>query len=351
MQFYLVLLFASFMLFVFNHDRHTIIVSNKISYALFAGLLVLLAGFRYGIESDYWSYYNIFHHVNDPGIRWRFEGGFIFFIEQYKRFISENYNSFVFVTAVLFVSLKCAVFSKLRNPFFALFIYLANFYILLEYNAIRAGIASGFILWAAWCAIQQKKRRSILFFVTACSFHISSVIFLPCYFLIYKKYALKIKTVITLIVCFLVFRLVLFDSFISAVQMIAEKVSLVSLGIALGYIKNDTGLALQAGLARRFVILALFIILNNKKRIENIWFNLYFASVLIYIVFLGSDIVQTRLSSVLEVFMIPMFADTRFRLNSRGWYAALALSALLFALHITILRNGNAAPYQTYLPL
>jgi hypothetical protein len=340
-------LFSSFILYLAGFDKNLRVIGNKIVFFMFMFALLCFAGFRYGIEADYWSYYVIFHKAEwQQGL----DIGFKFLIDTYQLF-SNSFNGFVFFIAVLSIALKTLYFSKLKHSFLGAAIYVSLFYIALEYNTIRQGLALSILLFSADFAIQRKRLPFIISVLIASCLHTSSMIFIFAYFICGQNSIITIKKTAYIIVCALCVRLFLFSHMVDSLLQIIGMLNIPELRLAQLriYLHAQSESIFTIGFFRRIVILALFIFLNNKRRINNRYFPLYLWSCFIYILFMGANPALIRVSSVFEFAMIPMFADTKLKFGYREAYIILCLAAILLFLYITALTNGNAIPYCAWL--
>jgi hypothetical protein len=348
MALYLSFYFGSIFLFICSIDKHLKAISNKIIFFLSIVILLLFAGFRYGIATDYWSYYDIFREKE--GIQ-RIEPGFVFLIRAYKIVtFSGSYNGFVFFIAVLSIVIKYCFFKKLRNPFIALVFYIALFYINLEYNVIRQGLASSLICYAVYCT---KKKDAFLFICLAATIHISSFMFLPLYFLCINKNNEKIfniKTIPIIILFAILFRLFVLRTLLDiAVSLIGIKESSL-INQAVHYFFYSSDFTITMGFIRRFVIIVLFIILNNRYPVNNCYFNIYLVGFFIYMIFMGNDILAHRMCLSFDVFVIPLYANLGIRYTRKNLIVIIILFSMLFVNYWSPLKGeGYALPYQTYL--
>lgn len=110
-----------FLCTVFESERSALklsYISNKIVFFMLAVYLILVAGLRYGIETDYWSYAKIFKSTSENHEVEGIEKGFHSLILFYKNmFSSKNFNGFIFMLAFISVGLKLFYISKLKEPF------------------------------------------------------------------------------------------------------------------------------------------------------------------------------------------------------------------------------------------
>jgi hypothetical protein len=309
-------------------------------------LLLFIAGIRYGIATDYWGYYELFS--KGKGLE-RIEPGFIFLIKAYKAvFFSNSYNGFVFLVAFLSIIIKYLFFKKLRNPFFALVFYVSLFYISLEYNVIRHGLASSIIFHA----VDSSKKKNIFLFsffvILASTIHISSLVFLPLYYLCIKKSITKVKTVIIVVLLAIFIRLFLLDFLLDIIVFaLGTKVSAMTNQLIAYLISSD--LTITFGFVRRMVIIFVFLIINNENQVNNCFFNLYLVGFFSYMLFMGNDILAHRICLSFDVFVVPLFADLKIKYIRKNVIAIIILLIILFLTYWSPLKNGYALPYQTYL--
>jgi hypothetical protein len=354
MLFYLILFFVPLAFFFFKFDRNTVIIGNKIVFWEISVALLLFAAFRYGIETDYWSYYAIFNKTRSIRSDTVIDPGFKSLIIFYKIIFSrQSYNGFVFFIALLSVGLKYLYFKELKNPFLALAIYVALFYINLEYNVIRQGLALALILIAGNYAMKRRLCPFLIFYFMAGTIHAATWLAIIVYPLCAKRHPLTLFSVGMVIFTVVLIRFVFFNKFLVLANSLAGTLKQPYLydvmERAYGYLRDET--LLSVGFLRRIVVILLFVLLNNKKTINNGYFILYLIGVCLYTLFMGNVVLSTRLSLTFEVFMIPMFADLPLKLNSRNLFCVSVLVLLLFALHIYALTHGGAIPYRSYLPV
>lgn len=106
----------------------------------------------------------------------------------------------IFLGVVAAISLGLKYRPLLRycpSPFLGLLWYVSWYYILLEMNAVRAGIAAGFLLTAVAAMLEKRWRRFFLCVFLASSFHTSALIGLLFPFLLSER--LGRKSLITLL--------------------------------------------------------------------------------------------------------------------------------------------------------
>ena len=336
---------ALFFLFGFSsYGRNCRMLANPICFWMLALFLFLLAGFRYGIETDYWSYKRIFTSGDTNGI----EPGFSALIHFCKASISEDFNVFVFLIALLSVLSKCSFFSKLKNPHFALFLYFCLLYIMAEWNVLRQGFAISFLFFSLHAAKKRKFILFVFFLALAVSMHISSLLFIPMYFM-YDR-TISVKKILMLIFAFYIFRVFVFDIVILRVlSFLSSRVENLFLQRLYIYMNEEKAAFVTVGLIRRFVFLFCFLLLNKKSAVSDVYFNAYLVGFFIYLFFMGNTVLSSRMSMSFEAMMIPMFANLTVKQTWRSMHCLLLVCAIAMALFGYSLSGGKAVPYTSYL--
>ncbi|MBD5436268.1 MAG: EpsG family protein [Treponema sp.] len=312
---------------------------------LLAGIsLLFLAGFRYGFETDYFSYKSIFEK---DGMN--YEPLFVFLIRFCKSYIADSYNAFVFLIAFLSISLKISFFAKCRNSCLALFLYFCLFYIMAETNGIRQGFAISFLLLSLPCVRNRKLIRFSFFVLLATCCHTSSLIFLPVYFICNLR--LSIKKIVAIICMTIVIRFIFFDMVVQTIEFLFLRFNQNTyiFSAVRGYLSNGTESILTVGLIRRIIYIVLFLLLNGRRNIQNVYFNTYLLGVCIYTLFMGNSVLSNRFSLSFEAALVPLFANLHFKLSWKNIYLLACVYILSLALLIMLLSKSNAVPYQSYL--
>ena len=132
---------------------------KKIVYWGIVIALVLVAGLRYGLESDYWHYYYVFWGTIKVS---SLEIGFKLFNSIVYTFF-KNYGVYCLIVAIVSMGGKGKFFFKLKYPFIALLCYYLRFYVLFELNAIRQGMAMTIVNIAIYYLINSDIKKYIFF--------------------------------------------------------------------------------------------------------------------------------------------------------------------------------------------
>lgn len=111
----------------------------------------------------------------------------------------------------------------------------------------------------------------------------------------------------------------------------------------------STSNLLTVGMFRRVVLICIYMLINKKHVIKDIYFNSFWLGSIIYILFIGNEVLANRSSLTLEIMMVPAFANLNIKLkgNCIFYLGILFLISLLIYLYTII--NGSVIPYCTYL--
>lgn len=339
-----ILPFSFLALFLFfSVDKYLYVVSNRIIFFLIGAFFIVLAGIRYEIATDYGSYYNIFVYSSEFA---RLEPGFKLLILIFRDIGS--FNLFIFFIAFTSIVLKLIYFNSLKRPFFALFLYLAIFYVNLEFNIIRQGLA----IAVSFFAVEQGRKKNFFEFLCllllASSIHISAFLLIFFYPFLSKEYVLNKSMLLCFFIFVVFFRVFLLNIFIiKIIGPIASKVSSIPLlqQVLSYFVMPDFKISL--GLIRRLFLLAVFLLLTDAKTI-NSYGVLYCIGVALYVLFMGVDIVAHRFSLGFDVFCIPLFSYSGFKLTKKRLIILTSFIGVLFILYWSPL-PGYVYPYKTYL--
>ena len=124
---YYILIFSFSLLCSFCvYEKNLLTINNKFLALFFCGFLIMLAGFRYNISSDYWSYYSLFYsNIEETRLEYLFKQLMLFCKNTFY-----SYNSLVFLVALISITAKGIYFTKLYNPFLAILIYICIFFLI-----------------------------------------------------------------------------------------------------------------------------------------------------------------------------------------------------------------------------
>lgn len=173
-------------------------------YELF-GIVITstLLSIRTGVGADlatYQRHYEVIKNGFVPLVEFR-EMGYRLF----EHLLAElGVPFYIFLFLISFFNLhtyyKFVKFQGLKNPTFALFIYLGLFELFIySLSAIRQSIAISFVLLAILAYSGSRKKTSVFFLLSATAFHWTAIVMLPAIFILGEKKAIKAWILIILI--------------------------------------------------------------------------------------------------------------------------------------------------------
>lgn len=206
------LLIFCFPLTSFLNEKGNVFYDNSVFRELLSfSILLIFLGFRGYIYSDVFSYYgfysslpkNLDNSIYDIG----WEKGFVLYTAIIKYF-NANYTVYQFISVFIDLLLlkKCAdiYLTEKYRPFVFLFYYVFYGFIV-EVNLLR-NIKSILLFFIALQYLGKNFLKYFLLILVACLFHISSIIYIPLYFVLNKKFEKRIILalyIVGLVICLL----------------------------------------------------------------------------------------------------------------------------------------------------
>lgn len=279
MIYFLVLTLVYFLASVdvaYNNDKKI-----QLIFLLFVGLMLsVFVGLRWEVGSDWDVYLNHYNVVQGE----QFELGYVF-LE--KIFYTNNleYSYFLFsVTLVSIFSISYFLFSRVDYAIVAIMFFVAN-YMLSFMGGNRQIIAIGIVFLSNAFIIDRNKFGFISCIFLASLFHISAIIYIVAYFFTIDYISAK-KRYIILVGC------VIFGTYI-APALIDIAIKIFSF-LGVGYVVNKLSLYQSIifdnfsimSMLKKIVMLIFFdlfyqqVLSKAKKELCNVFYNLYFFSVI-----------------------------------------------------------------------
>lgn len=152
-------------------------------------LLIAFLGLRGFIGWDWWAYYPSYNNL--PG-GFTYEIGYELWTNFFHK-IGLSYHHFIFINTVFDILLIAYIFKKYsKYPLFSLFLFLSIQGLSFEVDLLRN--AKSILLFII--SIQFIKSRQIIPYmilnIIGATFHISSILYLPMYFILNRNYSKKI---------------------------------------------------------------------------------------------------------------------------------------------------------------
>ena len=349
MQYYIIfiLLFFSAIL-----EQYIKVKQSHFIYILFTVVLILFAGTRYDFGRDYFVYKDAFYNLN---------------FQNYSEYLFEplfaglcvllrplGFNFFIFFMTSVSIIYK-TVYIKRKSSYsnFSLLIYYSLFIILYEMGQMRQALAMVLVLSAFNDCIERNKKGFYIKTFIAFGLHYSSLIILPCYWLVGLDISLKKMYFITIGI--------LSFAFVDISQVLIDLSSLVSINhIALkvlDYSSKGMRIGINMSLLLRIFILFIFIWLIHKNDESNIAHKklaiLYFYGIFLYVIFNSAPEIAMRSAAffkILEIFIHPILLSFFIKKNNRILIILFVSAYLIWTISNLFADHTDAfLPYKSFL--
>lgn len=190
-------------------------------------LLILFAGFRYGIGTDYFNYQNIFFNINADNVyNLNLELGFRFLMRLFPQTDNGFYSFIFFISVLNNVLLFKVLQGRLKNStlneriLIVIFFFITNIYFF-PFNGIRQGIACAFVLLSYKYIINRSLWKFLICIFLGFLFHKSIIAFIPLYFFYKLNLDKKINLAI-IIASLIIVKFGLFKEFVFLLNYVGE---------------------------------------------------------------------------------------------------------------------------------
>lgn len=315
---------------VVNQSRNTKHLVKLLAGAAFV-YFILFGGLRFEVGADWHAYENIFLDVS----YWKYlfnqrEEPLFMVLTFFIKNIFNDYSFFIFIFFLISFYLKF-YFIKAFSPdfFLSLGIYFFTVFLIYDVNGLRQGFAIGLALCSINHIINRNFYKFIFLILIASLFHLSSIVFIPFYFLA----QIKIKTYNLFFWFLLIFLLSI------PLRLLLKESSLFQSLIVLDAFKHysvyTTGddykleiPILSIAVFQRVFIFLFFLIRYNKidieEKVKRVFRNGYFLAVISYLILSFSSEFADRISvyfKALEIIIIPLVVYSYSQKNKRLFYS------------------------------
>lgn len=275
---------------------------------------------RWETGTDWQSYYDVFKSIKEPWVMkedvysLEFESGFMF-LNHLAKSISDSYTIMLFLQgAILFFCLNTSLVKYSLYPIFSLLIFysmsLAGIFF------VRQTIAMCILLCAIPYITQRNKAKFIIIVILATLIHRTAIIFLISYPLFH--YRLKLRTIIV-VITIAIFSGIIFKKLV--INILSNlNLGIISLKINAYLMKGSdesygsysSAVVLLRGLINRSLLIAVYLIILNKIRINkpllNGLINLNLLGVIFYVTLSPISYSLSRVTvyfDIMQIFIIP----------------------------------------------
>ncbi len=339
----MILLVIGFLWDVFKKKKNLIYILFYIGVSAY---LIYLTGFRYGIDTDFYSYREIYYNYSYMYRMQSLEIGYVILCYFFNTVLNYPFEYFIFSIALFSFGYKLLKISRLKNPFIGLLIYVSNFMIILEWNAIRQGIAISFLIAASDMYFKGKKKTYILLVFVASLFHFSALFFLILPLISKLKFDYKK-------LCMLVAAVLVIHLF--AVQPLLEIIlSLLKFFPNVGFIRRMITylneyehITISFGILKRIIMIFILYIFNQKSHDNDYYFSTSLLGKSIFIIFVGVNVVTSRVPLLFEVYDMNILSNTELEASPKNLWKFSILLLMLVIIFFNTLYASDSIPYQS----
>jgi len=319
-------------------------------------VLFFLAAFRGGyIDRDYFSYYNKFQEF--PTIGNYFEKSYkyyepsFYFIPLLCKYLTDNYYvQLSFATfAFLGVALKLNAITYSNSFFLSILVYISHWFILHEMTQIRAGVATGFILFSIRYIYKKDLVKFLLTICFACFFHYSALLFVFAYFLSGKsihKFLYGFLLVVCLFFALLKIDFLNFLNSLITIPKLQEYQMLMKVGMY-----DEINIFNVAFLLNYFITAIILLTINTIYKYNPYAFILIKLNVIgisIYIMFSAVPVLSMRVSELFLVTQIALFPCIIYSFSKKVYGYLLIILYSIAIFYINTFHNFLLQDYQTW---
>lgn len=286
---------------------------RKHIFVLCSIFLILFGATRFQTGYDYLSYEQIFTYVSNMNLNsvlfsneLNIEKGYLVINYMLK---DVDYGTFLFIVTSFSICCKLIYFYKNTNKqFIVLLFYYASIFITYDMGVLRQSIAIGVLLWGYKAIEERNVKKFIVLVLVASSFHITSLVMLPLYFMKDKNYnrIFYYSLIIGSLVAMYSHMVSTFIPFVSNVggDIMSSKLQFYS---SASYIQVDITL----NMLKRIVVFILFYEYVRYKKVTGniyLYINAYLLSIIISCSFCDVTVLAGRGTVILYLTQIIIFA-------------------------------------------
>ncbi len=281
-------------------------IFSRYSLAIIFIALVLLAGLRYEVGTDWYAYLTFYQDIREAE---KIEYGYEFINNLFSN-MSIPYTFFLlFINSI---SLLLIYLFIRQNSIFVIIgalLFFSDLYLYLNLSGVRQAIAISITCLSINYAIKRQFSKFIIIVFTASLFHLSALVFCIAYFI--PRTLIKVKDFLILFIFLIIGYYFL--------QEISDFITVNTQKNANYYLANNNEeynlfWYYLIGIFKRLAIIIVFILLKYYKKSSNknsqYFFNIYLFGFVIYVAtFMLSPDVGVRISSYFTIFEIALVGN------------------------------------------
>ena len=318
---------------------------SRYSILLISLTLILFAGLRHNVGTDWEAYYNVYKY-RDVG-----------FIEMGYMFLNNTFSDFklpynIFLLTINSISIILVYKFIYKNSYLLvipILIFYSDLYIYFNLSGIRQAIAIAITCYSITFAIEKRRAKFLMLTLLASLFHITSLIFVLAYYIPKSKIKTK-HLLLTLCLFYVTFLAINNISFFNNENLLKKILWYTS------FQENPPDLFTLyiIGTIKRFIVVGLIILFGNnllKKNNNRYFFNIYLFGLIIYLSsYMLSPDIGVRISSyfiIFEIILVGNLIYTTKRISNR--LIIVTIFSIVSLYKLIGIMNDNSYNYSTLL--
>lgn len=338
--------------------RQTTWLSKRATGGVAFVVMLLFIGLRGHLYSDFINYYpfynslpDIFHLSTSTFRRYLFEPGFVVYSSLIKS-LGAGYFGWVAISTLIDLAIYRHIFSRYTDSVVLPFLFFMAYNgLTIEFNLYRNAKAMDLFLLSLPYLEQRKAGRYMLLNLLGTTFHLSSVVYLPLYFLLNRRIGRAIRWGGIVFANIVV---------IGGISIIAELLASLDMFQAMAFYDklsqhaahSQAGYALSFGHIERTFTILLFTLLyerlERQRSSNRIFYNCLWLYYLLFMLLHEVEVFVDRVPTLFACgywILYTNMATLKWR-----WRQVMLLLAIMLAMaKIAIANNGIAARYDNLL--
>lgn len=311
--------------------------------------LTVISAVRYGVGTDFFSYYRIYLKNGISSFQ-ELENGFSAFVMFLNRISKEPQLFFVVSSFVIGICYFLIIYKESVSPVFSILLFVLTRDYFRSMNGVRQYLAIAILLLSLPYIKQKDWRKVIIFIGMATLFHSSALIYVLFYILVQMQ--LKLKDIAVMV----------FGTFLFAGTMKNIAIPIIDKYTTYGKYFETTSKYANANFEKRifliyfsfFLLLLYLTVIEKKKETENV--NIFKNGIFLGMFFYALSIVWPTNVSRLGWYansIITIYAPEAINCISKKWLRMVITYAVIICYMIItipqILKgNQDVLPYQTF---
>lgn len=335
MLLYILIYIVSFILIFFP--------KNKYVFILFYFILLFIGGLRdLTVGTDTSNYYDIYRIIKYDPTGIEFVLGFVepgwVFLNYLCSHYSDGYRYIIFIGVFLAITpFFIRVWKSYKNPFAAIFFYIALFFYYNSFNITRQMIAVSIIIFSLHYLENGKNIKFYISILAAMMFHYSSIL---CFLFPFIMKNIKLSN--TWVIFSLLF------TYACGVYIIPRILPLLPyIGRYSVYLMDGAGSGSITRLLLNFFFIFIYSTSNNHKLKK--YFTLFFIGIVIYNLFAFSAAVgRVALYFMCTQFLLFSTIDSRYKFNTFMLKLCSFIYATVYYFTMLNANSGEIVPYKIW---